>query len=166
MGQTSPYYFYGIDFSHVKVYGAHEKPEDFAKAMGGINGLFIYESGKYNVSRLFKQKYVINVEHMIAYNKNADFTDIMANSPSIPLIDMSAIIDAYELPNQTGTGAVFVARMLDKDGGRGVFDIVVFDIESRKILRTATVEGEPGGYGLRNYWANSIAEILDNTRLY
>lgn len=165
-GQNGPHYFYGVDFSNVKVYGVYENEADFAKAMGGINALFIYESSKYNVSKIFKQKYAVEVDYMINYNKQCDFSNIKVDSPTIPSLDIASVIQGYQLPHTSGVGAIIIARLLDKAGNRGVFDIVVFDIETRKILHLVTAEGEPGGYGLRNYWACSISEILRSTRVY
>lgn len=162
----SQYYFYGIDFSHMKVYGAAEPEVDFERSVGGINMLFKIEPNKYNVSKMFKQKYELCIDYMIEYNKSADFSNIKVSTPSIEMLNIDEIIAAYELPHKSGKGAIIITRMLNKAGEVGIFNIVVFDVETRVIERCVTVEGEPGGYGLRNYWASSVCEILRNSRIY
>jgi hypothetical protein len=76
------------------------------------------------------------------------------------------IVRNYELPQTEGTGIVMIANFLDKPNARATYDIVVFDIATRKILQEKEVIGEAGGFGLRNYWARTVYNIIEKTKLY
>jgi len=38
--------------------------------------------------------------------------------------------------------------------------LIAFDIATRKILSKREVSGKAGGFGLRNYWAGSVYNII------
>lgn len=57
-----------------------------------------------------------------------------------------------------------VALLLDKRAAQAVYEMVFFDIATREVRYTERVEGHAGGFGLRNYWANTVAEVLKTWR--
>lgn len=156
---------YGIDFSQVRVCGADESVEKFAGAFNGINNLLITEPEKYDFSRMFKKRVVVDIEPMINKLSTSDFSDFFVYSPSIEDIDISSIIEGYDISQSEGVGAVLIARLLDKSAEKAVYELVVFDIETRKIVHQRQVTGEAGGFGLRNYWACSVYNVIKNVRI-
>ena len=49
---------------------------------------------------------------------------------------------------------------LRQQGCWTLYDLVVFDIASREVIMHKMVAGEARGFGLRNYWAGSIYDII------
>ncbi len=158
-------YFYGADFSEVRVLGAYESEDYFTKAFIGINTLFSIESDKYNVSRIFGKTVQQSVDVMVQQSRNADFSKIKVNRLEISSRPSEEMIASYELPHKDGIGVVMIARLLDKNEGLGTYDFVVFDIATRKVIEEVRATGEAGGSGLRNYWASSAYEIMSDKKL-
>lgn len=155
------YYAYGVDFSHVETYAAAESEDSFIKAFEGINMLFISEPDKYDFSGLSTYNAVMmNVEPMIVKNSNADYSGMKQLRFRDNVLDCSSIVKEYELQESDGRGIIFIAKTLDKAEGRGIYQLVVFDIATREIIMQKTVAGKASGFGLRNYWANTIYDII------
>ena len=53
-----------------------------------------------------------------------------------------------------------IAKTHDKSEGRGIYELVVFDIATRDIITQKLVVGKARGFGLRNYWAHTIFNII------
>lgn len=158
-------FFYGVDFSAVKIYGAYESNESFAKAFTGINEIFVVESEKFNFGRL-TNRYVSN--YPIPANErngNISWSDIRTSNPSPQKQSIENMIRSYRLPHQSGKGIVMIAWVLNKSKGKAIYELVIFDIPTRKILYNAETIGDAGGAGLRNYWANSVYSIISDKRL-
>ncbi len=158
-------FFYGVDFSAVKLYGARESNDNFAKAFTGINVIFVAESKKFNLQGL-TNKNVPNYP-LPAHERNSSisWSDIRTNNPSPQKVSVENIIKSYRLPHQSGKGIVLIAWVLNKPKGTATYELVVFDIKTRKILYNAEATGEAGGAGLRNYWANSVYDITMDKKL-
>lgn len=159
--------YYGIDFSKVRIFRAKETPEQFKKAFEDINELTLKEAKKYNFSKCFKK----NVETRsfdVVDKRNAESTpNILPKKTSSKQLEagnlsreeLKAVISNYGA-GDSGVGVVIVADLLDKDGGKGYYDVVFFDINSKEILFEKQVIGSVGGAGLRNFWANSILDAV------
>lgn len=173
--QKTPVVFYGVDFSLVKVCGADESDTEFVFAFNKINDLFISESQKYDVAR-FMRLPITQKELSVAKRatKNAIGISDSENEHTLlyedPDYDCAPQIEAqvagYELPQAEGRGVVIVANLLDKRDSRGSFYFVVFDIASRKVESCIPAAGKPGGFGLRNYWANALYQAMKSYYKY
>ncbi len=159
-------YCYGVDFSYAKVFAADETVEQFAKAFSGVNLLFISEPDKYDMSHVFYNKSVENViEPMLAVVTNCDYSNLKTYSSKYEQPDYSVIIKNYELPQTEGEGLILIAKLLDKPRGIAAYELVIFDIATREILIQREVTGKARGFGLRNYWAGSIYNVIINTSI-
>lgn len=160
--------FYGVDFSHVKVYEAKESGEQFKIAFQDINNLFMSEAKKYNVAKFLNREVTgIHIDeakdraYMIKTNDlfttNADYT-IDSNT-------IKEIIKSYNIEKKEGTGVILVAEKLNKLQNRGYYHVVFFDIKSRNIIDSWTSDGKARGFGLRNFWAFSVLNVLKGINL-
>ena len=162
--------FYGIDFSKGRVYGSVDEPEKLRKAFGDINMLFITEPEKYNVA-----KFVGKPMNEIRIDAVTNMND------TIPLDSIKTIVKGHSLsdsiiaqtvrnlnivPYNHGVGLVMIMETLDKPGEEGTFEFVLFDIDTRNISRHWSLTGKPAGFGLRNYWAHSVYEVLEKVKTY
>ena len=159
-------YAYGVDFTHAKVFAAKESVEDFAKAFYDINMLLVRESDKYDFSRVVKQPVYLVMEPMLKVTSEASYDDIVTLSNMCDEPDCAEIIKNYELPQTEGIGIVIIAKMLDKPKACAIYDMVLFDIATRDILKKKEVVGDAEGFGLRNYWARSVYNVLRKTKMY
>lgn len=154
--------FYGIDFSKVTVSGVKESVGQFVSAFKGMNLLFVSESEKYDLSRflgfnVLETNISISEQQVESWQQqpfwNTAKQDLTAE-------DFAGILGAY--PETETPGLLIVAQWLDKKGGIGYFKVVAFDGQTKQILWSRDMQGEAGGAGLRNYWAGSVYDGLEN----
>lgn len=157
-------YVYGVDYSHTKVYGAGESVNAFAEAFSSINELLLTQASKYDFSKMLGRSYECHNDVMIAHNNGCDFSDLYVRSNEVPELVVSEIVKNYTLPHTEGVGLVLIGRLLDKSQGEGHYYIVLFDVASRQLIYQGTAVVKAGGFGLRNYWANTIYQIVKKAR--
>lgn len=159
------YYVYGVDFTHAKVYAAEESVEQFAQAFEGINMLLITEPEKYDFSfMLDSYRTTLSLDPMMKLLSSCDYSDLKTYNREFPEIDCAQCVKSYELPQTEGMGVVLIAKLLDKPNKLAIYDVVIFDIATRDIVAEEEVVGYAGGFGLKNYWARTVYNILISTR--
>jgi len=155
--------FYGVDYSLAKVYGATETPELFKKMFGDINTLFISEARKYDVAKLLKKDVdKIELGAVNQMNTQLNLNEIVADSKKYVLDSnlLSEHIKSLPIKDEKGVGLIVVTQFLDKASNQGTYQVVYFDLSSKKILSNCSVQGKAGGFGLRNFWASSMYKAL------
>jgi hypothetical protein len=88
--------------------------------------------------------------------------DIITTDVAYQLEDntIKDIIQSLSITETDGTGVIIIAERLSKAKNRGYFDIVFFDIKTRDIIDSWKADGRAKGFGIRNFWANSVREVL------
>ena len=160
--------FFGVDYSLAKVYGSDETLGQFIDAFARINGLFITESNKYNVAKYFKKKVTETLISQIQdINDNITDDSLFGGTASYKITDdmLENHIKSLPLSATDGTGLVFVTELMNKSYKQASYHIVFFDIASREILDSWNAIGKAKGFGLRNYWAGSIFNVLENVKI-
>lgn len=155
--------YYGIDFSLARVYGASESKEQFQRTFNAINELVIHEYSKYNIGKAFKKEDVETLLEVTVKNNDAiDPSTIFTYDKRYELSNeqLISLVKQYDIKPHYKVGLVIVAGILNKSANYGGYTVVFFDTDSRDILLTKYVTGIPGGFGLRNYWARSVYNIL------
>lgn len=149
--------FYGIDFSGVNVTYAKESRDEFMEMFKSLNTLMIVEATKFDFERYLSVdietkeiKYAIGNIDLLS---DRDFTDYDLES-----INLDSIIATY--PSTEGTILLIVAKEFNKAEAKGVYDIVMFDGQTKRIISQSEMVGDAGGFGLRNFWANTIYTAL------
>ena len=159
--------FFGVDFSEVKVYGAEETVPQLLQAFENINNLFLAEPKKYDFEKILKRE--VSMVSVKAVNSVADYIDeeeLKTEDSSYRLDDktIAEIIKFLPVDKEDGVGAVMVAEMLNKSAARGSYIVVYFSLEDKEILGSFRAEGKASGMGLRNYWANSVYDIIKSNK--
>ncbi|MFI3333108.1 MAG: hypothetical protein SNI51_08740 [Rikenellaceae bacterium] len=90
----------------------------------------------------------------IATLQSRNFTDLDEEKISI-----ESVVASY--PEIKGTALLLIARELNKAKAIGQYDIVVFNGQTKEILKIDSFVGDAGGFGLRNFWAGSIYKGLE-----
>ena len=162
-------FWYGLDFSQAKLVGSagFTDPEairnDFFEKW---NSLILVEADKYDLKGAFKKpalKY--DAEMIKAINMKVDHHALVQDkSHAITKEDVENAVKQYNTDQKEGYGLVFVVESFDKIQEKAFVWVTVFDVSNKKILITERMEGEPRGFGLRNYWAGAIYEIITDIR--
>lgn len=156
-----PLRVYGVDFSLVKIYGAAESSFEFADAFQRINMLLLSEPEKYNFERfLHCPVATVDIKSVRQNNASGDYAAQFDREIRIGEAELQTLVNGYDFDATEGTGVILVALLLDKTQAKAAYDVVFFDIPTRKLLAVHRMSGKAGGFGLRNYWARSVYEVL------
>ena len=159
-------YVYGVDYTHTKVFAADESIADFTKAFEGINMLLVSESDKYDFTRVLGKTANIVIEPILKITTDANYDNMMTLSNMYDEPNTAEIIRNYDLPQNEGFGIVMIAKFLDKPNACATYDVVLFDIATREILQKKEAVGDAEGFGLRNYWARTVYNVIKRAKLY
>ncbi len=161
------YYVYGVDYTHVKVYSAKESADEFREAFININHLLMDEAAKYDFTRMLGKKstYLLELTPIISKTAATPFDDFKLAMATANDLDCAAIVREYDLPQKSGTGIIIIAQLLNKAQGKAIYQVVKFDIASRYIMMKKQITTEAGGWGLRNYWAGSVNEVIKKVKM-
>ena len=154
---------YGVDFSKAVVFGATETPEDIINGLDGINPLLHAEASKYNFGKYLKKNVVAYYTQTAQKNnEEIDPDKLFSNKRENELSqqDIQSLVNKLESKSRDKTGVLFIAEVLDKPNKKATYTVVFFDEETQEIIYSKQVTGRAQGFGIRNYWARSIFEIL------
>lgn len=163
LANVSELYVYGVDFSVVKVIGAEETVQQFATTFPRINQLLVDEPSKYDFAKAFRMPIAaLDITPTQTNNQNCDYTNLksMNTEQNKSAEEIQQMVESYQLSQSEGTGVVLIALTLDKGAGKGTYQVVFFDIANRNIILSRTVTAKAGGFGLRNYWAWSVYNVM------
>jgi hypothetical protein len=163
----------GLDFTHVKLIG------DFSQFSGigeksasqiknqyfhAWNRLIVNERQKYDVAGMLRRDEVFYDIGMIdSLNDNTPVCNIEGyNNPYYTIEDISKFVSVYDFKGKTGIGVLLLVESLNKVEMEGCFHFVAIDMNTHHILIHERLTGEPGGFGIRNYWAGSIYHAMEN----
>lgn len=161
--------YYGIDFSKVNIFQAKETREQFKSAFKAINDLTVLEDKKYDFEKFFRKTIHIS-PFTVADERNEESTPkILFPRTSSKLVadlkltpeDVREVIAEYG-NEDSGIGVVVIAVLLNKKTSAATYDVVFFDVKTKDILFEKQVIGMARGFGLRNFWANSLYYALRN----
>ena len=159
--------FYGLDFSKAKLIG-HEgfsDPNDIKNRFFDMwNRLMVNEADKYNFKKVFKMddlEYDLSVIEERNQIPNAEEL-VIEGAHSLAESDVRDIIQEYNgSEHSEGLGLVFIIETFNKREEEATMWVTFFDIATKEIVLTGHYTGEPGGFGIRNYWARTVYEVLE-----
>ncbi|BDS09867.1 hypothetical protein [Aureispira anguillae] len=165
--------FVGLDFSQVKMVGfaSSKTPNEIQEYyFDAWNNLLIKETQKYDIKRAFKRSkisYDLSIVHVV--NKKRSFGNMLTDvvPQAFSLKDIQQIVDGYNTSEmQAKYGLSFVVHSFNRFEERGYIYVVLFDVNSKKVLFAEPMSGAAGGLGFRNYWARTIYNVLEDIRDY
>ncbi len=154
----------GIDYTQAKFVGADgfTDPGDLPRFLLAWNDFVITEPDKYDVKKALGST-AVNIDLTYTYEKNeAIDTKAMVQEEDYQLTqqEAEAVAKSYELSEVEGVVALLVAECYNKKLTRGSHWLILMDAQSSEILSAERFVEKPGGFGLRNYWARTIYELL------
>lgn len=165
----------GIDFSHVKLigdfnmfaeWGDYSPSEVKNHYFPAWNDLLYSESDKYDVSEMLrKEDLIFKTDAIYAINANASIENMEAKvDPMYSKEDIQGFIKNYDFQTKEGVGVLLVAESLNKFKEYGKYHFIAIDLATNTILLHDVIQGKPGGFGLRNYWAKTIYNVISEIK--
>lgn len=164
----------GLDLSRAKLIGDRERwgsTSDVQRFMEAWNDLIVKEKDKFNIARALdkerdKVKYKIEVTK--ESNANLDVTEFFSDDKSdhvrLRPNDIVAVISEYDLKDGEGLGLMFNVESFNKLDQEAAVWVTFIDMGKKEVLFSERVVGQPGGMGMRNYWANSVFEVMERMK--
>ena len=161
--------WYGIDFTAAKMIGSDgfKEPHHIQeKFLAKWNKLMKNEKDKYSIGKFYnKTKVDFNLDLVTERNKLVDPEAlVIEKSYNIDIASVEEITKHYGSETARGLGMLFVVESFNKLESKGYIWVTFFDASTGEIIKTKRLEGEAGGFGLRNYWAKSIYNVMKNSK--
>lgn len=163
-----PVTWLGLDFSNAKLIGDREKygsESDLKRLMNSWNELILNEPDKFAIAKTIGRTEVANAtEVTAARNSETDaqamFTDDQKEYLHINVSDVDGIVSSFDFKGNSGIGLVFIVESFSKPNEEGSIYVTFVDMGSKEVLFTERMTAEPGGFGMRNFWAGCVYGII------
>lgn len=162
----------GLDLTGAKFIGDRERfgsTSDVMHLMEAWNDLMVKEHDKFNVkSAIQKDALDEGVDVAKDHNAGLDISEMFSNDEKdhnhLRENDIAAIIADYDFKKNSGIGIIFNVESFNKLKDEASVWVTFVNMDTKEVFFTERVTGGPGGVGLRNFWANSIYEIITKIR--
>ncbi len=166
--------WYGLDFSNAKFIGQFDQTAGLAPAnasdlkndyIPAWNTLIPGEPNRYDIQNAFRKSSVFNDLSVVRkHNEKIDESLMMSYNPfrfENESDVIAGIIESYQEGNKTeGIAVVFIVEYFNKIEQEASIYVTFFDIATQKVLFYERMLGSPRGFGLRNYWAGAVRDII------
>lgn len=163
--------YLGIDYSHVKLIGDFAHFFRFGERSSwqikhnyfpAWNDLVLNEREKYDVRGMLRRDEIFyDIDMISRLNDSAALDEMEAYShPHYMPDDITRFVAGYDSLKGSGIGIVFIAESLSKTDDEAYFHFVAFNMSTKEVLIQQRLRGEPGGFGIRNYWANALHDVI------
>lgn len=168
-----PVTWLGLDFSQLKFIGDATQWQDAGeitnsqmrdKYFPSWNSLFVTEKDRYKVADAIRRtevKYAIDVTEKANNSLKGNFFESDANK--FQLLDeqkVASLVKKYDFKGNSGVGMMFFVEGMSKGRETASMWVTFVDMKSKTVLFTQRVESKAGGFGFRNYWANTFRTAL------
>ncbi|MCD6011869.1 MAG: hypothetical protein K0Q79_1731 [Flavipsychrobacter sp.] len=173
----TPVTWLGLDFTQLKFIGSAAQFKDAgeisnydlrAKYFPGWNTLFLKEKEKFNVAKALDRNDA-NIDYAIEVTDAANgkssgpyFTDNSGDFQLLTADRVSTLVAKYDFKGHKGLGLMFFVEGMSKDREEASMWVTFVNMGEKKVLLTKRVTGRSGGFGLRNYWAKSFYNVLQD----
>ena len=175
--QTDDITWLGLDFSQAKFIGPASQYKDAGEITNdefrdkytvAWNELFISEPKKFNVAEMVHRpsvKYALEVTAKVNGNIKKDFFGASPNDyRTLDEKKIGDLVSKYDFQGKTGSGVLFFVEGMSKGEAQAGAWVTLVDMKTKKVLLTTFKIGKAGGFGFRNYWAKSWANILKEAK--
>jgi hypothetical protein len=163
--------WFGLDFSNARFIddlafkSANELKNKLFKQW---NRLLLEEPAKYDIAKFFKVTTVeTELGEVYKRNENVDpsniILDIRGMDYSLDENKIKEIVGQYQI-NYEGYGLVFIVESFNKVKEKGTMWVTYFHIPTKQVVFTKKMTAEPGGIGVKNYWASSVYKVFEQCK--
>ena len=164
--------FLGLDFTQAKFIGTDGFQDPYKLKtyyLTNWNALLEEEYSKYNLPLIgFKARhYETNTASLMVLNDEIKDIEKRIINGSHYLNDkmIQRSVRKYKLPHNKGVGISFVIESFNKSLEKAVIWVTFVNLNTGAMLYTERMEGEAKGFGLRNYWAGSILDVINQIKV-
>ena len=163
--------YLGIDYTEARVInntsGTGIQVRDFFPL---INNVVITEPKKYDLQGAFNKSTINNSLGIVnKRNEKINAENILSIESSdynrLKEEDISNLVKGIDFEKKKGLGLLFVVeamKKVDKSGTSSIW-VTIVDMGAAKMLMTERMEGTTGGgFNFRNYWANTIFNVIES----
>lgn len=160
----------GLDFTGARFIGDRERfgsKEDTRALLTAWNELMQEEPGKFDLGRAIDKVSVrraldITMENNASLDLADIFTENQAEHFHFRPVDIAYIVSNYDFRGHEGIGVMVVVESFNKYRKEGAAWVTFINMKTREVMISERITGEPGGSGLRNYWANAVYDMLQS----
>jgi hypothetical protein len=167
----------GIDYSHVKLIGNFSEFFEIGERSSvqiitdyfpAWNRIILDERDKYDIRGMLRKTDIYyDIDMIMDLNTRANPDSMESyNNRRFTADDIQTYVDQYNLQGKEGIGVVFIAECLNKGYQEAWFHFVAINMGTGEVLFQNRLRGTPSGFGLRNYWANSVYRIINDIKFY
>jgi hypothetical protein len=170
--QASTITWFGVDFSKATLVGSFTQFKDAGDKneyqiintyMPAWNNIIVNEREKYDVEKTYKKSSVqYELDVVSTRNQEIDGEKLFSlNAPEKSLTheQLSEVTAGYK-SGKSGVGLVYIVESFNKHKEDGAIWVTFFDMSTGSVLIAERFSARPGGIGLRNYWANTIHDVM------
>src|SRR6185503_17654337 len=74
---------------------------------------------------------------------------------------IQGIIGGYDFSGLSGLGLMFNVESFNRTKEKSTIWITFINLNTQEVILTERRVGDPGGSGLRNFWGNSVVNLLE-----
>jgi hypothetical protein len=164
--------YLGIDFTLAKLIN---DDASYAKTIqstqfNGINDLIVHEAKKYDVQEAYHRvNWMVDLKEVEARNDKADPDQLKSSNEGdltrLTIHDIDKLVEGFNYGSHRGYGVLLIMEGMSKSDKLCTIWFTLIDMNMKKVLTTARVEGKLGsGFGFRNYWASAIKNAIHEVK--
>ena len=165
---TVPVTWLGLDLTKAKYIGPATEfgpASNYKTLMASWNNVLSKEQDKFNIRRYFRKK-VVNLDFnaVLKNNETLDFASMMMdknNGLTLSKSDIQEIVNEYDFSGMSGLGLIFNVESFDREKEVSAIWITFINLSSQEVIFTERRTGKPGGSGVRNFWINSVYNMME-----
>ncbi len=164
----------GVDYSEVKFIGpatgwgdeGTKTPTEMRdKYFPAWNELMVKEAKVFKIAEAVSRVEVnfaidVTADANAKMNKKEIFSENIGDFQLVSEGDVQKMIKNYNFKGKTGIGFLLVAEGMSKGREEASYWVTFVDMKNKKVLLTQRMLGKASGIGFRNYWANTVKNIL------
>ncbi len=170
--ESLPATYLGIDFTLAKLINddASSARTIQSTQFNGINDLMISESKKYEIKEAYhRSNWTPDIKEVENRNDKANPDSLKSNNEGdltrLKPEDIDKLVRNFNYGSLKGYGVLLIMEGMSKTDKRCTIWFTLIDMDSKKVLTTARVEGKLGnGFGFRNYWASAIKSAISHVK--
>jgi hypothetical protein len=158
----------GLDFTGAIFLGDREKlgaEIDIKHLMRSWNTLMVAQSEKYDIyTMLGKSKVDTKVDLAIDHNEKLELKNIYSENLQDHIHlnpeGIRAIVMSYDFTGLKGLGLMYNVESFNKLNNEALIWVTFINLDTKEVIFTERMKAQPGGFGLRNYWAGAIYVMM------
>ncbi|MFZ1331619.1 MAG: hypothetical protein WAR83_05500, partial [Flavobacteriales bacterium] len=102
-----------------------------------------------------------NTSYVQAANDGISSADLLSRTAgTLDKEKVPSMVKDYKTEDGEGVGVVFIVSTFNKTQEMAEFYVTFFNMKTKEVLHSERISGKPVGFGLRNFWAGSVTNVL------